>query len=605
MVLDWLLRRLDRRTEAPPQPTEGMAAPGVMQQASPPSLDGVYYGQPAILPGEVRRRAESDPAVMEKVREALDQQYRSQFGDPYFGYFGSPFRMPTENPLSEWSWSTRRYVLEICHQVADRNPLAHSILTYTANFTVGNGFAVTYRNRDVQTVVEEFLNNPDNAIRELERQAVIDLQTDGELVWRVYNEKGQIVVVPLRPWELRSIKTEMGFYRRPRQFHFQFNLDEGDSIESRQEFTEEVIPAKEILFVAINRRSYELRGRSDLYRLLPWLKAYIEWLSDRSRQSKYRGTLLWWVQVKNATSSMLTSIMSRWRQSPSPGSAYISSDSETVQPLVNPPGSSEAMEDGRQIKLMSIMGAQLPEYFFADGANANLATTTSQQLPALTRFAAMQQVMLRQVWTPLIRRVIEAAIEANLLDEMVEEQDAEGNPVPQSPVKDSGRTSDKLKVAVAVNETVPLEGELETESEEEPEQAETEMETEPETPQATSKIKAVDAFEMAYEPAAAENITELSAMLATATSMFDVSKQSAQEMLGFNPTLERRRNELERKSELDDMAKGMKPVPPPWTVGGEDPGYQMGPMAAKAKRDAREKEENGVLQPPQNPERET
>jgi len=71
----------------------------------------------------------------------------------------------------------------------------------------------------------------------------------------------------------------------------------------------------------------------------------------------------------------------------------------------------------------------LPEYMLSDGENANLASATAQQLPALWKFTDGQELMKEQVWTPIYRRVIQAAVDSGDLTEEVEVQDAEGDPV--------------------------------------------------------------------------------------------------------------------------------------------------------------------------------
>src|SRR3990167_440502 len=353
--------------------------------------DGVDYSQPAIVPAWLRREMTVNSSLHESVLKALREdsaasKYRSQFGEPYAQ--NAPIHPVTEDPLLEWDTQTRELVLTNCHAAYARNPLAYAIVTFTTLFVVGDGFNVDCKNKQVEKVIQDFIDHPDNAIREYERQAVTDLQVDGELLLRLAGENGETICAPQRPWELQGITTELGFFRRIKSFDFQRHVKEGDAPTGRTETIPEQVPADEMLFVAINRHAYELRGRPDLYRLLPWLRADTEWLSDRARQSKWRNALLWVGDVAN---------------------------------------------DGRAIRLMNIIGALLPEYFFGDGKQANLATATKQELPALTKFEAYQQIMLKQLWTPLLKRVVQNAVEAGLLSEELDVEDADGEPMPPKP----------------------------------------------------------------------------------------------------------------------------------------------------------------------------
>src|SRR3990167_3053798 len=356
--------------------------------------DGVDYSQPAIVPAWLRREMAVNQPLHESVLKALREdsaasKYRSQFGEPYAN--NAPISPVTEDPLLEWDTQTRELVLTNCHAAYARNPLAYAIVTFTTLFVVGDGFNVDCKNKQVEKVIQDFIDHPDNAIREYERQAVTDLQVDGELLLRLAVENGETICAPQCPWELQGITTELGFFRRLKSFDFQRHVKEGDAPAGRTETIIEQVPADEMLFVAINRHAYELRGRPDLYRLLPWLRADTEWLSDRARQSKWRNALLWVVKVAGNPSAV-GAILQQWRKPPAPGSAYVSSDKVTVEAATNSANAGDATNDGRAIRLMSVMGARLPEYFFGDGSMTNLATATKQELPALTKFETFQQI---------------------------------------------------------------------------------------------------------------------------------------------------------------------------------------------------------------------
>lgn len=391
--------------------------------------DGANYGMPVLLP-EVLRERLVDAGKLEAFLQEANETFRFQFDTPQRSAADLPVQPTTEDPLREWTWSTRQQVLSNCHSVYERNPLANAIVQYTADFSRGGGFNLKCRNSEVQQILEDFIDNPDNAIREFERQAFIDLQLDGEIMLRIFTgsgaTKGQIVAVPLRPWECQWIQTELGFFRRPEIYRFQFRLQTGDSPMTQQTKLEDV-PADEVLHVAINRHGYELRGRPDLYRLLPWLRAHREYLENRARQNHWRNALLWFVKVIGGNAAQVAAVRARWGRPPQPGSVAIEGGNVEVSPMVNTAGGASEMEDGRQMKLMVILGARMAEYMLGDGQNANLASATAQQLPSLTKFEAFQVLMIEQCWTPLFRRVLETAIDAGLIDEIVEEQDSDGD----------------------------------------------------------------------------------------------------------------------------------------------------------------------------------
>ncbi|MFA4973878.1 MAG: hypothetical protein WC683_14800 [bacterium] len=321
-------------------------------------------------------------------------------------------------------------MLTNCHAAYQRNPLAKQAVQITRQFAVGRGHVVTCRNQDVQAVIDEFRANPENAVEEMDKTLLQDLQVDGEIFLRkVAGENGGGVIVPLPPWHIVEIETDPGFFRRVLRYHLQYTTGTQSTTSVGGQIVDEWIDAAEVLHVAVNRHSYELRGRPDLFVVLPWLRAYKEWMENRARQNMWRGALLWDVTISGATPNNVASAVSRYTKPPTPGSIIVHSDREVWQPLSNSVGAADVSEDGRQMKLMTAVGMGLPEYMLSDGQNANLASATAQQLPALWKFTDAQQTMAEQVWMPIYRWVIQMAINAGRLPDEVPVQDADGDEI--------------------------------------------------------------------------------------------------------------------------------------------------------------------------------
>ena len=76
-----------------------------------------------------------------------------------------------------------------------------------------------------------------------------------------------------------------------------------------------------------------------------------------------------------------------------------------VRPEIN---ANEAAEDGRAIKLMIAVGAQLPEHYLSDGNYGNRATAAEMGLPTFLKFQRRQFVMRAMLRTILDRVLSEA-----------------------------------------------------------------------------------------------------------------------------------------------------------------------------------------------------
>lgn len=555
----WLARTL--AVLARPDPAAGV----VMPDATARIDDGVDYSLPLVLPdwltGDERAKL-----ISAAIREA-SSVYHHQFDRPYL-YAENMSQFPTADPLREWDYSTRREVLARCHLAYERNPLAKSAIGLTTFFSVGEGFTVTCRNPDVQAVLDEFRANAENAIEQYEKEFCNDLQVDGELFIRFHQDEasGQVVITPIPPWEIDWIETEMGFARRVKVYHQ--NGQQSSGKPGEVEAIDEEIPAELVLHVTINKHSYHMRGKPELFVILPWLKAYKDWLEGRARQNHWRGALLWDVSLKDASPTQVAAKRAQYRQPPPPGSLAIHNDKETWELKDAKVGAADAGEDGRQIKLMTAVGAKLPEYMLSDGENANLASATAQQLPALRKFVEFQDIQIGQVWKPVYRRVIERAIAAGTLTEEVDEYDSEGEPVTEDVAVETPPKAPEIDPQTGFPKPQPeaLKG----------------------PPQ---KIKAVDAFDVVGPEIETTDPKTLAEAMQIITTNDWASPETASQKLGFDYYVEQKKIEKHLRRKQQRMAQGLEPGAFPVDLAGfqgDDPAGQRG--AGDGGKPARESE---------------
>ena len=237
--------------------------------------------------------------------------------------------------------------------------------------------------------------------------------------------------------------------------------------------------------------------------------------------------------------SAVGAILQQWRKPPAPGSAYVSSDKVTVEAATNSANAGDATNDGRAIRLMSVMGARLPEYFFGDGSMTNLATATKQELPALTKFETFQQILISQLWTPLFKRVLQNALDAGHLPEQMEVQDAEGEMI-----------ADK------------------------------------------EPLDTLEAFSVTYEPVTQQDINVLTQALNLQKMNHWIDDISAMEKLGNDPHIVQKRLAEQMAQQRDEMAQGLRPIPPGMEqamgepAAGEDEGEMMKSKGSSAQQKA-------------------
>jgi hypothetical protein len=213
-----------------------------------------------------------------------------------------------------------------------------------------------------------------------------------------------------------DIETILRFHRRPVG---PSATQPGDSVLAtpleQQNFEGEWFAAgSEMMQFCINKVSNAKRGKSDLATLLPWLRRYKDWLTDRVRINKYKGAFLWDVQLQGADKKAVERKKMEYAAPPEPGTVVIHNETEkwsAVKPEIN---ANDVSEDGRALKLMIAAGAQVPEHYLADGSNGNRATAAEMGLPTQLKFQRRQYV-LRALLRTILDRVLQEACKAKRL----------------------------------------------------------------------------------------------------------------------------------------------------------------------------------------------
>jgi hypothetical protein len=284
--------------------------------------------------------------------------------------------------------------------------------------------------------------------------------------------------------------------------------------------------------------------------MLPWARAYHEWLENRARQNFWRGSILFWVKLLLATPAQVLSKLAAYKKPPAPGSLIVTNDKEEWTQFAPNVGAQDAGEDGRQMRNMAAAGARIPSSWLSDGADANLATATAQALPAIRSFGETQDILAEQFWKPMLRRVIQNAIAAGGLPEMVEEQQSDGTPVED---RAEAPEAPPAPLAVGGNGNQPT------------------APAEPE-PVKAKLLKAIEAFDITYPELEAGAPKDAVTAITMALTADLVSTETAMGLLPWpiDVAVEKRKIENERAKRMADMAAGLIPMPPQFGPNGQD-----------------------------------
>lgn len=315
--------------------------------------------------------------------------------------------------------STYLELHNLCYEAYNANPLAFAIIEITTSFVLGKGVTVAANVPEVQRVLMDFWHDPDNHMETRIYALCTELALYGEQFIRFFVNpyNGRVKIRQIDPSIIDEIETDpddietvLRFHRRPVG---PSATQPGDPAPMRPSIPHDVEgewfqAGSEMVQFCINKVSNAKRGKSDLATLLPWLRRYKDWLTDRVRINKYKGAFLWDVQLTGADRKTIERKKAEYTYPPEPGTVIIHNESErwtAVKPEIN---ANEAAEDGRALKLMVAIGCQLPEHYLSDGNNGNRATATEMSLPTLLKFERRQRILKYMVRTILDRVLLEA-----------------------------------------------------------------------------------------------------------------------------------------------------------------------------------------------------
>jgi hypothetical protein len=299
----------------------------------------------------------------------------------------------------------------------------------TTSFVLGKGVTIAAREAETQRVLMDFWNDADNHMETRVYALCTELSLYGEQFVRFFVSPydGRVKIRQIDPSIIDQIETDPDDIETPLRFHRRpmgpSATQPGDPApvtgKDQHSFEGEWFAAgKEVVQFTINKVSNAKRGKSDLATLLPWLRRYKDWLTDRVRINKYKGAFLWDVRLQGADRKTIERKKAEYAYPPEPGSVIIHNEAEewsAVKPEIN---ASEAAEDGRAIKLMVAVGAQIPEHFLSDGSNGNRATASEMGLPTFLKFQRRQYVMRAMLRTILDRVLLEARKAGRLAEEI-------------------------------------------------------------------------------------------------------------------------------------------------------------------------------------------
>jgi hypothetical protein len=380
------------------------------------------------------------PSAFVQVRESITDVAR-QIEDLNW------VNLSTDRPGYDLVYDDRKRLLQRIRLYRRRSPLAKQAAQLLQHYVLGQGISIKPNNKAmVARIVDEFWEDPVNEAvftsHQAQKEALDSLFTDGDLFIVLFPDKvngtvhlglldaifvEDVITDPENAKVPKWYKARMpdndynfgsGNYEARTATDFRYYRDwrnedaSGGKGAPKAKFIAEGL----VYHVKINRRGKF--GESELAAALDWLKSHKDFMEDRVSLNRAAAAIAWKKKRKGGASdiaaevtkmqSSLVSNIQRYEANPPQASAstIVENEGSDLQWAKTDTGGASALADERILRMMAGSGmGGIPNHYFGDEANANLATATAMELPLLKTYEDWQKL-----WGDVLDAVIQFAL---------------------------------------------------------------------------------------------------------------------------------------------------------------------------------------------------
>jgi hypothetical protein len=189
----------------------------------------------------------------------------------------------------------RRESLQDAAEAYRVNPLAYRIVELTTDFVLGEGLRLTAEPPEAQTFLDRWWAANRMSIRQYELCNELSLAGEVFVTFHTNPYDGMTFVRCLPAETIDRIETNPEDVEDEQRFHQMGTLlhqSPGNEERPGLGMAGRWWPCDNCRHYAVNRLVGAVRGQSDLAPLLPWLRRYKDWLTDRVRINRFKGAFL-------------------------------------------------------------------------------------------------------------------------------------------------------------------------------------------------------------------------------------------------------------------------------------------------------------------------
>jgi hypothetical protein len=354
-----------------------------------------------------------DLVVVETPKGGHKVVERGEVSEVWIGANGSfdaqPMVLTGTREAARLPSAERKELLDEGYRLWKYDALGGTIVSMTTYFVLGRGVTFSFDDEQAQFYAKKFYkkNGLEIKLRSATDESVAfgdifmwlrphrsEVRRGSKAIWRI----GDTQVTFVDPANIHSIESADEDPSDPHNYLYEY-VDGGQMHHSltipdisKYDVENDSEGNGCMLHVKFNAGNMDPFGHSDLLRVKEWLDNYQEYLRDGVIINKLYRSPCFDISIADGTPDEVNAAIARYG-SWTIGSNPVHTDREVWQVLEFTGPNTSSENSRRSLLLIIAAGVGFAEYMLADGANANLASSKSQQLPVIKKFEDRQDIL--------------------------------------------------------------------------------------------------------------------------------------------------------------------------------------------------------------------
>lgn len=311
-------------------------------------------------------------------------------------FYGGSF-----NSYFEWTFQKQRLMFERSQEECQKG-IGKAIKDITTNFVLGDGIGFEYT--DINITDQNVINDINQALWKIWQDNEFDLKQytisdyaieRGEVFIKLIEnaKEGEFQVKIIDPWEVTDYLYDPSSMKV--KCWFRDGIENGMATVREPLLTQGAKDKNGNPYIVhqykFNVSSNLVRGRSDIYSVLYWIKIYNDFLKCRSRLNRFRSSVAWHKKIEGGSKAISQGATKVQKPFP-PGVVLVSDAKTTYEALKAEINAGDVKDDGDAFKVMISSTTQIPHHWlFGSGEHTNLATAKNMSAVPKRKFLRRQK----------------------------------------------------------------------------------------------------------------------------------------------------------------------------------------------------------------------